>query len=157
MEKTDVDEIDGIAPAIAIKQKNTTRNQRSTVATATEIYDYMRLLYARVGRTYCSKCGQEIQLDSVDQVAQSVTAKRGRVQVLFPVERHGTHLDDETLKARLFDLRKRGYSRLFQKGSVFEFSTPESLLEIDFKEPVFVLPDRLALADANHAHATLPH
>ncbi len=153
MEKPDVDEITGIAPAIAIKQKNTTRNQRSTVATATEIYDYMRLLYARVGRTYCTKCGSEVRRDSVDEVAQRILScgKPGetrRVQVLFPVERHGTHLaDDKLLKERLFDLRKRGFSRLFQKSRVFEFSTPESLLEIDFKEPVFVLADRLAIND----------
>ena len=69
IEKPDVDVIDGIAPAVAIRQKNTTRNPRSTVATATEIYDYLRLLYARVGRTFCINCGQEVKKDTVDEVA----------------------------------------------------------------------------------------
>src|SRR6478736_6918992 len=69
IEKPDVDLIDGIAPAIAIRQKNSTRNPRSTVATATEIYDYLRLLYARVGRTFCRNCGQEVKKDTVDEVA----------------------------------------------------------------------------------------
>ncbi len=72
IEKPDVDLIDGIAPAIAIRQKNTTRNPRSTVATATEIYDYLRLLYARVGRTFCRNCGQEVKKDTVDEVAQAI-------------------------------------------------------------------------------------
>jgi excinuclease ABC subunit A len=66
IEKPDVDEITGIAPAIAIKQKNSTRNPRSTVATATEIYDYLRLLYARAGRTFCTKCGSEVRKDTMD-------------------------------------------------------------------------------------------
>ena len=70
MEKPDVDEISGIAPPIAIRQKNTTRNPRSTVATSTEIYDYLRLLYARAGRSYCPKCGDQVQRDTVDQVAK---------------------------------------------------------------------------------------
>ena len=74
IEKPDVDVIDGIAPAVAIRQKNTTRNPRSTVATATEIYDYLRLLYARVGRTYCLNCGQEVKKDTVDEVADRILA-----------------------------------------------------------------------------------
>src|SRR6202161_1843635 len=74
IEKPDVDEIIGIAPAIAIRQKNTTRNPRSTVATATEIYDYMRLLYARVGRTFCLNCGSEVRKDTVDEIADRVLA-----------------------------------------------------------------------------------
>src|SRR5690348_15806618 len=72
IEKPDVELIDGIAPAIAIRQKNTTRNPRSTVATATEIYNYLRLLYARVGRTFCRKCGQEVRKDTVDEIAQTL-------------------------------------------------------------------------------------
>src|SRR5229473_1223941 len=88
IEKPDVDQIDGIAPAIAIRQKNTTRNPRSTVATATEIYDYLRLLYARVGRTFCRNCGQEVKKDTVDEVAQTILAldEGTRLNVLFPVE-----------------------------------------------------------------------
>jgi excinuclease ABC subunit A len=76
IEKPDVDIIDGIAPAVAIRQKNQTRNPRSTVATATEIYDYLRLLFARVGRTFCANCGAEVKKDTVDEVADRVTAQR---------------------------------------------------------------------------------
>src|SRR2546421_9117735 len=74
MDKPDVDEIIGIAPAIAIRQKNSTKNPRSTVATATEIYDYLRLLYARVGVTFCSKCSQVVRKDTVDEIADRVLA-----------------------------------------------------------------------------------
>src|SRR5436305_4640748 len=87
IEKPDVDFIDGIAPAVAIRQKNSTRNPRSTVATATEIYDYMRLLFARVGRTYCGNCGAEVKKDSVDEAAGAVLAlgEGTRIYLLFPV------------------------------------------------------------------------
>ncbi len=147
IEKPDVDEIAGIAPAVAIRQKNTTRNPRSTVATATEIYDYLRLLYARVGRTYCGNCSQEIRRDTVDEVASRLLSlpDGAKCQVLFPVERSGHRLDTETLKQRLFDLRKRGFGRLFQKGRIFEFATPESLLDLDFSEAIYVLADRLVI------------
>jgi excinuclease ABC subunit A len=74
IEKPDVDEITGIAPAIAIKQKNSTRNPRSTVATATEIYDYLRLLYARAGRTFCTSCGHQVRKDTMDEIAARVLA-----------------------------------------------------------------------------------
>src|SRR5215468_4527002 len=72
MDKPDVDEITGIAPAIAIRQKNSTRNPRSTVATQTEIYDYLRLLFARIGRTFCSNCGQEVRRDTPESIATEV-------------------------------------------------------------------------------------
>ncbi len=86
IEKPDADLIDGIAPAVAIRQKNTTRNPRSTVATATEIYDYLRLLYARVGRTFCANCGQQVKKDTIDEVADAVLAlgEGTRIQILFP-------------------------------------------------------------------------
>ena len=74
IEKPDVDEITGIAPAIAIRQKNSTRNPRSTVATATEIYDYLRLLFARIGRTFCLRCGEEVRKDTLDEIAAKVLA-----------------------------------------------------------------------------------
>src|ERR1700692_2626605 len=88
IEKPDVDEITGIAPAIAIKQKNSTRNPRSTVATATEIYDYLRLLYARAGRTFCTKCGSEVRKDTMDEIAARVVAlQQGRrFYVLFTLD-----------------------------------------------------------------------
>src|ERR1700747_2370736 len=88
MEKPAVDEIEGMAPAIAIRQKNTTRNPRSTVATSTEIYDFMRLLWARAGRTFCPICGRRVEKDTVDQVAQQMLAQPEgeRFLVLFPVK-----------------------------------------------------------------------
>ena len=183
IEKPDADTIDGIAPAVAIRQKNTTRNPRSTVATATEIYDYLRLLFARVGRTYCANCGREVKKDTVDEVADAILAldPETRLQVLFPLQRPGAGVQEtaakaagaskarkaaikapllaknarngapagqltEALKTRLFDLRKSGFNRLYQRGEIFEFSTPESLLDIDFAEPVFVLVDRLVVS-----------
>jgi excinuclease ABC subunit A len=146
MEKPDVDEIDGIAPPVAIRQKNTTRNPRSTVATSTELYDFLRLLWARAGRTYCPKCGIHVERESVDQVAAKMFAQPAgsRWYALFPVnaEKGSTALRD-----RLFELRKKGFNRLYQNGTVFEFSTPESLLDVDFTKPVFILADRLAIPE----------
>src|SRR5690348_1843499 len=149
IEKPDVDVIDGIAPAIAIRQKNSTRNPRSTVATATEIYDYLRLLFARVGKTYCLRCESQVKRDTIDEVAQAVLALGDgmRLNVLFPVTAATPRTEDkskkskakrsaaavkseESLKERLFELRKQGFNRLFQSGQIFEFSTPESLLEV---------------------------
>src|SRR6202051_2479993 len=87
IEKPHVDVIDGMAPAVAIKQKNSTRNPRSTVATATEIFDYLRLLFARVGRTYCVVCGQEVKKDTVDEVIERLLAlgEGTRLNVFFPI------------------------------------------------------------------------
>jgi len=186
MEKPDVDEVAGIAPPVAIRQKNTTRNPRSTVATATEIYDYLRLLFARLGVTICPQCGQAVRRDSVDEIADRVLALEPgrRFYILFQIN-PGTAVEsdqreaarrasppstrrrsrgaavaagtvatplpaaapappDESLKPRLFSLRQQGFNRLYQRGRVFEFSTPESLLDIDFVQPVYVLVDRLA-------------
>ena len=217
MVKPDVDHIDGLAPAIASKQKNTTRNPRSTVATATEIYDYLRLLYARCGTMYCLTCGGIVKRDSVDEIASAVLALNPgtRMLALFPVvlpeageensttkrkkkpgrpaaksakkaaakpqkkdgkpltrataavlaasqtaskvNRYaGDYIPDvepsdsaQTLdprKQRLGELRQRGYNRLYQNGRIVEFSTPESLLELDFSQPLFVLIDRLVVS-----------
>ena len=100
IEKPDADLIDGIAPAVAIRQKNTTRNPRSTVATATEIYDYLRLLFARVGRTYCANCGREVKKDTVDEVADAILKldPETRLQVLFPLQRGGVGTHEDTGK-----------------------------------------------------------
>jgi excinuclease ABC subunit A len=145
MEKPDVDEIDGIAPPVAIRQKNTTRNPRSTVATSTELYDFLRLLWARAGRTFCPNDGNYVQRDTVDHVAAKMLElpAGSRWYALFPVKEEKT---TEALRDRLFDLRKKGFTRLYQGGKVFEFSTPESLLDVDFSKPVFVLVDRLAIS-----------
>jgi len=183
IEKPDVDLIDGLAPAIAIKQKNTTRNPRSTVATATEIYDYLRLLYARCGTVHCVYCDGLVKRDSMDEVAEAVLAlgEGTRLQALFPVATatpepeaaaktakpavraakpgakpkpvatSGDSPHTETLKARLTELRKSGFNRLYQQGKIVEFSTPESLLELDFTLPVFVLLDRIVVSAENRA------
>jgi excinuclease ABC subunit A len=185
IEKPDVDLIDGLAPAIAIKQKNSTRNPRSTVATATEIYDYMRLLYARCGTVHCVVCNGIVKRDTVDEIAKAILALREgtRLHALFPVISEsrpslaaetvqepeakkpararktvkrpaktdaGSSLTD-TLKDRLADLRKRGFNRLYQSGAIYEFSTPESLLEIDFAQPVYVLVDRIVVSPESRA------
>ncbi|MGA2534553.1 MAG: excinuclease ABC subunit UvrA [Terracidiphilus sp.] len=182
IEKPDVDLIDGLAPAIAIKQKNSTRNPRSTVATATEIYDYLRLLYARCGTVHCIHCDGLVKRDSMDEIAESVLAlgEGTRLQALFPVGSATPPAADEakaqpkparaakaakakpsagvadsphteTLKARLAELRAKGFNRLYQQGKIVEFSTPESLLDLDFTLPVFVLLDRIVVSAENRA------
>ncbi|HBY63760.1 MAG TPA: excinuclease ABC subunit A, partial [Solibacterales bacterium] len=153
MEKPEVDEIDGIAPPIAIRQKNQTRNPRSTVATATEIHDFLRLLYARVGRTYCPTCGQRVERDTVDPTAQKILAlpAGSRWYVLFPIrETLKGRVPADALRDHLFELRKRGFNRLFQEGRMYEFSTPESLLDIDFAKPLYVLADRISIQPDTH-------
>ena len=152
MEKPDVDDIDGIAPAVAIRQKNTSRNPRSTVGTSTECYDFLRLLFARAGRTFCPGCGERIIRDTVDHVARRMLAEPAgsRWYVLFPVSREARP-DTRALRDHLFELRKKGYNRLWQEGRTFEFSTPESLLEIDFSRPVWILADRIAIGGDLHA------
>src|SRR4029077_13392252 len=132
MEKPDVEEISGIAPAVAIRQKNSTRNPRSTVATATEIYDYLRLLYARCGQTFCTKCRAQVRRDSPDEIATRILAlKPGcRFYVIYqlriakpqqPGARRGAKKKvlpptQEALRQTLVDLQKRGFNRLYQNG-----------------------------------------
>jgi excinuclease ABC subunit A len=161
IEKPDVDEISGIAPAIAIKQKNATRNPRSTVATATEIYDYLRLLYARAGRTFCTRCGSEVRRDTIDSITERVLAlEPGRRFYVFfrlaipePAKKPGARKSakpappaPENVRHTLADLQKRGFNRLYQAGRVHEFSSPETLLDLDFSQPIYVVVDRLAIA-----------
>jgi excinuclease ABC subunit A len=182
IEKPDADEIDGLAPAIAIKQKNTTRNPRSTVATATEIYDYLRLLYARCGDVHCVDCDGLVKRNSVDEAAEAILAlgEGTRLNVLFPAmsvaaaPEPGAGIDAkpektagraakktaksktagkagdaahiEVMKARLADLRSSGFNRLWQQGKIFEFSTPESLIDLNLSAPVFVLLDRIVVS-----------
>jgi len=148
MEKPEVEDIDGIAPAVAIRQKNTSRNPRSTVATSTECYDFLRLLFARVGHTICPTCGQRVRKDTVDEVAARMLAEPAgsRWYVLFPADAGRA----VPLKEHLFELRKKGFNRLYQNGRLFEFSTPESLLDIDFSQPLFVLVDRIAIGPDLH-------
>ncbi|PYT57040.1 MAG: excinuclease ABC subunit A, partial [Acidobacteria bacterium] len=161
MEKPEVDEISGIAPAVAIRQKNSTRNPRSTVATATEIYDYLRLLFARCGQTFCIKCGAEVRKDSPDEIATRILSlapgRRFYVLHRFRIAASQTSAGSkrppkkapapsaEAVRQALLDLQKRGFNRLYQAGRVHEFSSPETLLDVDFSKPVHVLVDRLAV------------
>ncbi len=158
MEKPEVDEIDGIAPAVAIRQKNTSRNPRSTVATSTECFDFLRLLYARVGQTFCPTCGTRVRKDTVDEVAARLLQLPvgSRWYASFPCGEHGSGEAGSGsglaagLRDHLFELRKKGFNRLFQDGRIFEFSTPESLLDINFSKPLFILVDRLAIGPDLH-------
>jgi excinuclease ABC subunit A len=162
MEKPDVDEISGIAPAVAIRQKNSTRNPRSTVATATEIYDYLRLLFARCGQTFCIKCGALVRRDSPEEIASQVLslAPGRRFYVVYqlrietgaqpasgrrPFKKKNAPPNQDVLRNALSDIQKRGFNRLYQDGRLHEFSSPETLLEIDFAKPVWVVVDRLAV------------
>jgi excinuclease ABC subunit A len=169
MEKPEVDEISGIAPAVAIRQKNSTRNPRSTVATATEIYDYLRLLFARCGQTYCIKCGSEVRRDSPDEIASRILQMKAgrRFYVLYllkvaalesvTTKKSGKKKATaalppaDALRGTLLELQKRGFNRLYQGGKIHEFSTPESLLDVNFAKPVYVLVDRLAVNPESRA------
>ena len=141
IERPDVDEVLGIAPAIAIRQRNTARTPRSTVGTSTEVYDYLRLLFARIGVTHCRKCGQPVGRDSVDQIADTVLKwpRDTRFYVLFPLR----SVPQAEMATYLGDIKRRGFGRIYQNGKVFEYSQPESLLDVDFDKPAFVLVDRL--------------
>jgi excinuclease ABC subunit A len=161
MEKPDVDEISGIAPAVAIRQKNSTRNPRSTVATATEIYDYLRLLFARCGQTLCIKCGVEVRRDNPDEIAtKALSLDSGRrfyvmyqLRIAQPpaaasrrgVKKKVAAPSQDVLRNALVDIQKRGFNRLYQDGRLHEFSSPETLLDVDFARPVFVVVDRLVV------------
>ena len=140
MEKPDVESIEGLPPAISIDQKSTNRNPRSTVGTVTEIYDYFRLLYARVGIPHCPKCGREIKKQTVDQMVDSIMSfpERTKIQLLAPVVRgrKGTH-------AKLLDHAKRsGYVRVQIDGNMYELSE-EISLDKNIKHNIEIVVDRL--------------
>jgi len=142
IERPEVDEVLGIAPAIAIRQRNTARTPRSTVGTSTEVYDYLRLLFARVGLTHCHQCGQPVGRDTVDEIADTVLQWPAdtRFYVLFPLR---PDMSPTEMASYLGDLKRRGFARIYQRGKIFEYSQPESLLDVDFKKSAFVLVDRL--------------
>jgi excinuclease ABC subunit A len=170
MDKPDVDEVRGIAPAIAIRQKNSTRNPRSTVGTQTEVYDYLRLLYARAGTTYCRVCGREVHHDSPESAAQEVLstlAEGMRFYVLFPAEaglrveangngkKNGTGrkrkaepmsqaLTRHMVTAHVMSLMQRGFTRLYDAASreTIELRSPDDYTRADF-DNIYVLIDRL--------------
>lgn len=142
MEKPDVESIEGLSPAISIDQKSTNHNPRSTVGTVTEIYDYFRLLYARVGIPHCPKCGREIAKQSVDQMVDQIMAlpERTKIQLLAPVVRgrKGTH-------AKLFErAKKSGYVRVRVDGNMYELSE-EIALDKNIKHNIEIIVDRLVV------------
>ena len=142
MDKPDVDSIDGLSPAISIDQKTTSRNPRSTVGTVTEIYDYLRLLWARCGTPHCPKCGKEIRRQTIDQIVDQIMGlpERTRFQILSPVVRSkkGTH-------QKVFeDARKGGYARVRVDGSIYDL-TEEIALDKNKKHSIEVVIDRLVM------------
>ena len=142
MEKPDVESIEGLSPAISIDQKSTNRNPRSTVGTVTEIYDYFRLLYARVGIPHCPNCGKEIKKQTVDQMVDQIMElpERTKIQLLAPVVRgrKGTH-------AKLLErARKSGYVRARIDGNLYELSE-EIQLDKNIKHNIEIIVDRLVV------------
>lgn len=144
MDKPDMDYIEGLSPAISIDQKTTSRNPRSTVGTVTEIYDYLRLLWARVGIPHCPKCGKEIKQQTIDQIIDQLMAlpERTRIQILAPVvrQRKGEH-------QKIFnDACKSGYVRVRVDGNMYDLSE-EIKLEKNKKHSIEIVVDRLVLKD----------
>lgn len=144
MEKPDVESIEGLSPAISIDQKSTNRNPRSTVGTVTEIYDYFRLLYARIGIPHCPKCGKEIKKQTVDQMTDQIMElpEGTKIQLLAPVVRgrKGTH-------AKLFEkAKKSGYVRVRVDGSMYEL-TEEIILDKNIKHNIEIIVDRLIVRE----------
>ena len=144
MEKPDVDQIDGLSPAISIDQKTTSHNPRSTVGTVTEIYDYLRLLYARIGVPHCPKCGKEIKKQTIDQIVDRVLElpERTKIQLLAPVVRgrKGEHMK------LLEDAKKSGYVRVRVDGIIYDLSE-EIKLEKNKKHTIEIIVDRLVVKE----------
>ena len=144
MEKPEVESIEGLSPAISIDQKSTNRNPRSTVGTVTEIYDYMRLLYARIGIPHCPKCGREIHKQTIDQMVDQIMAmpERTKIQLLAPVVRgrKGEHVKI------LEQARKSGYMRVRIDGNLYELSE-EIKLEKNIKHNIDIIVDRLVVKE----------
>ena len=144
MEKPNVDSIEGLSPAISIDQKTTSKNPRSTVGTVTEIYDYLRLLYARVGIPHCPVCGKEISQQTTDQIVDVVMKLEtgAKIQILAPVvkNRKGEHAKE------LENLRKSGYSRVRIDGNIYDLSE-EIKLEKNNKHFIEVIVDRLVIKE----------
>jgi excinuclease ABC subunit A len=149
MEKPDVDMIDGLSPAVAIEQKNPTKTSRSTVGTATEIYDYLRLLWARVGRTYCPKCGRELRPDTVQSATDQVLALPAgtRFLVAFPLKRSGKVTDEVLVES----LRERGFVRVHADGQTLHLDElANSKVKLAKAKELLVVVDRLS-ADASNS------
>src|SRR5699024_4974422 len=144
MEKPDVDMIDGLSPAISIDQKTTSKNPRSTVGTVTEIYDYLRLLYARIGMPHCPICGREIKQQTIDQIVDRVLAlpEKTRIQVLAPVVRGRKGEHQKEFEAA----RKSGFVRARVDGLVYDLNE-KIQLEKNRKHTIEIVVDRLVVKE----------
>ncbi|HII4429744.1 TPA: excinuclease ABC subunit UvrA [Clostridium perfringens] len=145
MDKPDVESIEGLSPAISIDQKTTSRNPRSTVGTVTEIYDYLRLLYARVGVPHCPKCGKEITQQSVDQIVDQIMElpERSKIMILAPIirGRKGTH------EKVLENIKKQGFVRARIDGEIYDLTEDEIKLEKNIKHNIEAVVDRIIVKD----------
>ena len=152
MDKPNVESIEGLSPAISIDQKTTSKNPRSTVGTVTEIYDYLRLLYARVGVPHCPKCGKEISKQSVDQIVDSVMAlsDREKIQILSPIirGRKGTH------EKVLENIKKQGYVRARIDGVIYDITEEEVKIEKNKKHNIEAVIDRLIVKEGIETRLT---
>ena len=151
MEKPNVDKIEGLSPAISIDQKSTNRNPRSTVGTVTEIYDYLRLLYARIGTPHCPKCGREIKKQTVDQMVDQIMAlpERTRIQLLAPVVRGRKGRHEKVLE----QAKKSGYVRVRIDGNQYELSE-EIGLDKNIKHNIEIIVDRLVIREGIETRLT---
>lgn len=152
MDKPDVESIEGLSPAISIDQKTTSRNPRSTVGTVTEIYDYLRLLYARVGVPHCPKCGKEITQQSVDQIVDQIMElpERSKIMILAPIirGRKGTH--EKVLK----NIKKQGFVRARIDGEIYDLTEDEIKLEKNIKHNIEAVVDRIIVKDGIEGRLT---
>ena len=146
MEKPDVDSISGICPAISIEQKTVARNPRSTVGTTTEIYDYLRLLFARIGITICRRCGREIKKDSTKTVLDFVFEDKNEVKcyILFPLNKYAGRSNKE----KIIDLKKNGFFRFFYDNKIIDLNETEQ--DFSKNQNIYVLVDRLVLRKSNN-------
>lgn len=152
MDKPDVESIEGLSPAISIDQKTTSRNPRSTVGTVTEIYDYLRLLYARVGVPHCPKCGKEITQQSVDQIVDQIMElpERSKIMILAPIirGRKGTH------EKVLENIKKQGFVRARIDGEIYDLTEDEIKLEKNIKHNIEAVIDRIIVKDGIEGRLT---
>jgi len=145
MDKPDVESIEGLSPSIAIDQKTTSKNPRSTVGTVTEIYDYLRLLYARVGVPHCPVCGKEISSQSVDQMVDKVLElpERTRIQILAPMIKGKKGEHEKVLET----IKKAGYVRARIDGTIIDISEEEVTLKKTLKHDIEAVIDRLVIRE----------
>src|SRR5207253_6624697 len=146
MEKPDVDIIEGLSPAVAIEQKNPTKTSRSTVGTATEIYDYLRLLWARIGRTYCRVCGRELKPDTVQSVSDAVLElpKGTRFSVAFPLRLSAAVTHEVVVE----NLRAQGFVRVQADGCTLHLEELTTGVDLTAAKELFVIVDRLTADDS---------